>query len=393
MIITENNNVFKLEEDYPFLFNYLITRLPTKSNSWNKKKDFKFRRETKTSYNLHNKKFIEYNQKWVSFIIIDIDNKTLEESLEIALKLDLEPSFSCSTDKGCHLFYSLENIVKYEWEKPINFLRDIKQSLTYYLGGDINGSHRLKGIWRNPLQHNFHWSGGIEYSLNDFKELCIKFKTKDYKPQQKFDNYKNKVKRFNKNFNFVEGNRDNFLFFFGMLYSKDKNYTLDQIENLLNSFQNQETTKNLELKEVSKISRSIYKYNKNGKNFITKESFKNRGVLNLPGIYATLGWLEEEEYKKEVKKRQSLGGKYLQQQLKNKDIEMTRKENLTRVNKEKGKTTQKKIHNFITGMFAEEYKWDTEGNNKGKWNVSKLSKELNISRPTLIKHLEELGEL
>ena len=66
---------------------------------------------------------------------------------------------------------------------------------------------------------------------------------------------------------------------------------------------------------------------------------------------------------------------------------MTRSENLTKVNKQKGEATKRKIENYITGMFAEDYKKPN-----GKWHITKLQKSLNISRVTLTKYLKELSE-
>ncbi|MEA1936763.1 MAG: hypothetical protein U9N04_01480 [Patescibacteria group bacterium] len=71
---------------------------------------------------------------------------------------------------------------------------------------------------------------------------------------------------------------------------------------------------------------------------------------------------------------------------------MTRTENMKLQNQKLKEKYQNKIKHFITGLYAPNFKFKS-GKNIGKWNVSKMSKELSISRPTLIKHLTEMGEL
>lgn len=75
-----------------------------------------------------------------------------------------------------------------------------------------------------------------------------------------------------------------------------------------------------------------------------------------------------------------------------KELKMNRQENANRMSKLKKETTRQKIVALIYSLWSNDFKFHT-GKNIGKWNVSKLSKELEISRPTLIKHLTEMGEL
>jgi len=67
------------------------------------------------------------------------------------------------------------------------------------------------------------------------------------------------------------------------------------------------------------------------------------------------------------------------------ELKMTRKENAQKVSQEKKEKNSKRIQNLLSGMFAVEYKKPN-----GKWNVSKISKELNLSRETIHKHLKEI---
>ena len=70
-----------------------------------------------------------------------------------------------------------------------------------------------------------------------------------------------------------------------------------------------------------------------------------------------------------------------------KELLMTRIENIKKIHKNKKEITRKKILNLITGMFKNDYiKKDLS------YNVSRIAKDTNLSRPTIIKHLKELKE-
>ena len=64
---------------------------------------------------------------------------------------------------------------------------------------------------------------------------------------------------------------------------------------------------------------------------------------------------------------------------------MTRKERALANAKKMAEESRRKIVNATTGMFANEYK-----KRDGKWNISKLAKELNMSRPTVMKYIKEI---
>jgi len=70
-----------------------------------------------------------------------------------------------------------------------------------------------------------------------------------------------------------------------------------------------------------------------------------------------------------------------------KELEMTRRENMIKLNEKKFNEARKKIMNMITGMFADEYK-----KKDGSFNIMKLSKDLKMSRTTITKHLKLLKE-
>jgi len=69
------------------------------------------------------------------------------------------------------------------------------------------------------------------------------------------------------------------------------------------------------------------------------------------------------------------------------EIYMTRKERALTNSTARAELAKRKVSNAISGMFAHEYKTKTD-----KWNISKLAKELDMSRNTVTKYLKELEE-
>lgn len=68
-----------------------------------------------------------------------------------------------------------------------------------------------------------------------------------------------------------------------------------------------------------------------------------------------------------------------------KEWEMTRSENMKNIKINEGLENRKKIIHFLSGMFIEEYKKPN-----GKWNYTKLSESLRMTRQTIKKHIEEI---
>ena len=64
---------------------------------------------------------------------------------------------------------------------------------------------------------------------------------------------------------------------------------------------------------------------------------------------------------------------------------MSREDHIKKVHKERAEATEKKILNYTTGLFAETLKKKTSG----KWNISKIAKDLNLSRDTVSKYLPQ----
>ncbi len=65
------------------------------------------------------------------------------------------------------------------------------------------------------------------------------------------------------------------------------------------------------------------------------------------------------------------------------DTEMTRAENMARVNKRRAENKEALILGLTTGLFCNEYK-----KKNGKWNYKKIGLELNINQETVSKYLK-----
>lgn len=347
---------FTLDND---IYNYLIVNLPNSIHCWNSKDEFSNRIfKMPSGKALNEYKWIEYNQDWVNQLIIDIDDKNLNmnQLIDKCLDIGIEPTWICETDKGFQISFGLLNVIQYKWEKTIIYARSIKAALTWYLGGDVNGSHRLKGIWRNPLLHNYSF-GDVVYDLNDFKEV-LKLHYQSFKSiNQNFKTHINRQKIINDNFKFNKGNRNNFLFYQLMISSKNKRLDLQGHINLLNQIQEDvaANVEKLSVTDLNAIAKSVHNYNINNKNFIKiRDNTCNVGALGFKSIYEKYGrYLNEEEYKEEVKARQIAAAEYTKNL---KGMKMTRIANMKKINAKKVDMNEKKVHNIMTGLYCHEYK-------------------------------------
>jgi len=70
------------------------------------------------------------------------------------------------------------------------------------------------------------------------------------------------------------------------------------------------------------------------------------------------------------------------------ELKMSRQDHIKKVNEQRKNIARNKIINTITGILAEtEYK-----KKNGKWNISKLAKDLNLNRNTVSKYIKEYEE-
>lgn len=381
---------FEYDDEYIQLKDVLNKNLPHMIYGWNNKNNFDIRIKKERYKSLDKDLWIEYNQDWVNFLIFDIDNDNLENTLNKCYEIGLEPSFGCSTSKGCHIFYHLENGFDYNKSKALKYARDIKLAITIELGADPKGSNRIKGIWRNPLaQESFFVNDNLKYKLNDFNTILYKHFNSKKTQQQQFNTYINKSKINSNNFKFEDGNRNNFLFYSGMIFSKNKSYSEDEIYNYLYQL-NQDLALNnsidkIEDKDIKATSRSIYKYNLQGRNYIKSKVIDNN--YNIGAMkYEKIKNLSKDEYIKEVKKRQKESGQRTQEILKGKN-NMTKIEAALKMAKEKEEKHYKIIINFITGKDANNYK-----KKNGTWNYKMIGKDLKIDYRTISKHIKKYEE-
>ncbi len=63
---------------------------------------------------------------------------------------------------------------------------------------------------------------------------------------------------------------------------------------------------------------------------------------------------------------------------------MTRRENIKKQRDKRAESTRRAVIQAITGMFANEYK-----KKSGEWNISKISKEIHVSRNSVYKYINE----
>lgn len=73
-----------------------------------------------------------------------------------------------------------------------------------------------------------------------------------------------------------------------------------------------------------------------------------------------------------------------QRKLSDKELKMSRSKNMSKVRENIKKDNTSKIKNFLTGMFVDEYK-----KVNGSWNITKISQNLNVSRNTVYRVIEE----
>ena len=375
-----NNDTWKLtdyEDDK--LTNHLIHRLPARVLAWNSKENFNLRFSIPSLRALKNCKWLYYNQLWINTLIIDVDrNISIDKAIEECLAFEFEPTWVCKTDKGVHVAFALENIVKYDWEKAVSLARHVKEVLTSLLKADAKGSHRLNGIWRNPLKHEFYYSG-LLYSLNDFKYLLDKEYAKSCTLQQKFNKFKQNKKIIDSNFEFEVGNRDYYIWLSLMQSTQHKNMSLADIEyeaQIIHDFKVLERdVKGLTKTELKRIARSVKKYNDKNKNYVKQIGSKtvNRGAMGFEPI-AKDGYINSLEHSRITKERQRESGINTQ---KGKD-NMTRIEAAANMRKVRTIKTIGKLETALRLMQMSDK----------KINVSTLAKESGLSRNTVAKYID-----
>ena len=136
----------------------------------------------------------------------------------------------------------------------------------------------------------------------------------------------------------------------------------------------------------------------NGKEALTREYLEKIGeigneVLGKTKEFSTIkakaksiyNWIQENynENKSGV-----WNWNYVRKTKNDEELEMTRRERALKNSREQYEKAHKKIMSLLTGMFKDEYK-----KKSGKWHISKIAKDLGMSRDTIRKHLKDEGLL
>lgn len=296
----------------------LIFNLPKTIDGGNKKDSVHHKRnrnlETKTA--LLKRKYITFNtEERTSILIFDfdyIDGKnatdvfTLEEFVNfVYLTIDVVPTYVCQTDKGFQFGFHLQNHVYSHQEKALNYVKAIKIAITKKLGCDKMASHRLHGVWRNPLKHKFHFSGIVEYELKQFTHLLEKKKKKASIPSLV-------ISSDNKSFNWpeiptsalVQGQRHHKLFLMAITFANQvESLTVEHLASYLQK-QNSFAKPPLDDKEVMAMVNYVYAKKRAGKLYLSTRHAKDvdLGIMQ----FEKMRNLTLEEYQAETKRRQSL---------------------------------------------------------------------------------------
>jgi hypothetical protein len=285
----------------------LIKNLPSKIKAGNEK-HLSNVVEYKTIIALNKCKFINFNSKErISFLVFDIDkmeDKTAKEYFKdinglydfISEKIGLEPTYILETQKGFHFAYHLKNHVYTNKKKSLDYVIAIKQTITEILGCDTIASHKLYGVWRNPLLHPFYYSKQINYELKDFKSLL---------PERNFTKSKRKISIKIKDEDLEVGNRNIAFFKYALKFAYNQNsLTANDIFDFLENINNSKNV-GLDNKELLSISTSVFKRWQNGSieiKYLKEKKDINEGVMNFPKMKN----LSKEDYDLETKSRQKI---------------------------------------------------------------------------------------
>jgi len=375
------------KQRYNDLFSLLMKTLPKKLNASNHKTTANKRenRNRNKRQALKDCKFMRFNNKkvvqWMIFDIDMIDDKkaievyTLNEMVhEIYAKTGCIPTFTLQTDKGYHFAFHLENAVFLKSKKAKRYLQDIKVAISNVMDCDKIASHRLWGIWRNPLKHNFWYSGEKDYSLSSFNHLVVK------NSQKKFTKFTGKKNPLSVSVNdLVEGQRNDKLFLFAVNFCLSNPLsTYDDLSNYIFGI-NKQANLPLDDDEVFSVCQSVYKRKEAGTLFMPK--FADRdiqiGIMNFPKMRN----LPYKEYVSETKRRQSLAAQrtnaLLSQKAKERAMQRAREVKVDLLHK----NNLAVIKQAITTLKK-------QGQKLSYTSVSKLAK---LDRRTVKKYMEKYG--
>ncbi|MGJ0356485.1 primase C-terminal domain-containing protein [Aliarcobacter cryaerophilus] len=359
----------------------LIKNLPARIKAGNDKESANIN-ELQTIVALKTCKFINFNSKdRISFMVFDIDtmeNVTAKEYFKnniglynyIMERIGIAPTYIIETTKGFHFAYHLKNHVFTNQQKALNYLNLIKIGITKTLNCDIRASHRLNGVWRNPLLHTLFYSFAINYELSDFKKFII---PKTVKVKKTYTNFKFNIS----DEDLKEGSRNITLFNTALKFAFSKrDSSIEEIYSFINNI-NISRNVNLDSREIKRICLSAFNYREGGE-YKDNSSYVDRninvGIMEFPKMRN----LSREEYDLETQRRQKLSA--------------IRTVNLRDKEKNKEQLLEAKKH-YLFRKQEENYKRVlaivSEYEKKGKKiNFSKIGELCKLDRKTVKKYYE-----
>ena len=357
----------------------LIKNLPPKIKAGNEK-DTANINEMDTIEALNTCKFMNFNSKErISFMVFDIDtmeNMTAKSYfknirglyLYIMEKIGIVPTYILETTKGFHFSYHLKNHIFTHQPKALNYLILIKRGITKILNCDEKASHRLNGVWRNPLLHPYFYSASINYELSDFQKFII---PKTVKVKKTYTNFSFNIK----DKDLEKGSRNTTLFNTALKFAFSQEDS--SIEDIYTFINNINISRNVGLcdKEISTICWSAYNYKEKG-DYKDNSSYEDRninvGIMEFPEMRN----LSKEDYDLETKSRQKLSALRtvsIRDKEKNKNQLLEAKQNyITELQNKKSREVQNALL--------------TLQNRNEKVSVSAVSRLTGIDRKTVKKY-------
>lgn len=355
------------------LLKLLLRSLPPLVDGGNEKHSVHFQQNQnlKTRYALARRTFISFNsEQRISLMIFDIDYIAGRNAVDIFdlntmvhfiyAGIGVLPTYVCQTTKGYQFGFHLKNHIYTHQQKAVEYIRAIKVSVTKALGCDVAGSHRLTGVWRNPLRHRFWYSQEKDYELKQFSHLLEK-----KQKQKRIEKPVNAMESSSSNWAkipvtaLIDGQRHSKLFLMAVTFAyKAESLLYEQLLSYLKS-QNSYASPPLAQKEIIAIAKNVYKKKIERILYLSKRYAKdvNLGVME----FEKMRGLTLEEYEAETKRRQS--------------------ESAKRTNRLKAEKNGQKIIEKIQNTIAELNK------NQHEVTILGIAKQTGLSRNTVKKYL------
>jgi hypothetical protein len=378
------------------LENLLIKNLPTKTRAGSHKAILTGKRYP-SYWAVHKCPFIEYNSpKSVSITVLDFDwitkpteedqkGETVKDRFKSAYHFNkyflseyLEVNFILETEKGFQAFIIWNSRINKDFWSSWNLLQHVKKGFIEKIPFiDPVATSRNKGVFRNPLKHKNLILSLEPFSLYDFKEDFtandtkkeIKAKLEPVKKRETTEKEKSvhqEVKYYVKKVlldefeEIPEGFRETTLFQLAVIKAR-KIKDLDKyLFEYLFFINKKYCLMELDVSQLNSIVNIVKKY-------------KAENTLTVKNPLKSDNW--EEKPRKEINKdyyKKHKGAKT-----------MTRKENLTQINKKRAEEKERKVRHLLSGVFYEDYQYKSSK----KWNITRIANELNISKDTVKKYL------